>query len=177
MDPPVSAEPAQGTGVRPARSDDHAALRGLFEDLDRLHRIARPELFRAADGPARASAFLDQMIAGPDSTLLVAEHDGGLSGLVIVQLRDIAGLPIIVPHRVALIDSLVVREDRRQRGVGRALVGAAERWGRARGAAAVEIVVHHFNIAAWRFYEAIGYRASTVRLRRDLAAAPAAMRI
>ncbi len=89
-------------------------------------------------------------------------------------LRDVEGLPILVPHRVAMIDNLVVRADRRRSGIGRRLVAAAERWSRAQRATAAEIVVHDFNRDARCFYAALGYQPSTVRLRLSLAASAGA---
>jgi len=163
-----TAEVAGDVRIRPAILAEHGALCRLFDELDRLHRAARPDFFRRADGPARPSAIVADLIAGPRSTILVAERDGGLAGLVSVLLQGIAGLPILVPRRIAVIDNLIVRADCRRHGIGRRLIDRAERWADAQGAQAVEIVVHEFNLEARRFYDALGYRTSTRRLHRRL---------
>jgi len=163
-----SAEPGDDFRIRAATLGEQDALCVLFDELDRLHRAARPDFFRSTDGPARPPAVLADLIAGPRSTILVAEHAGRLDGLVTVMLQGIAGLPILVPRRVALIDNLIVRADRRRRGIGRRLLDRAERWADAQSAHAVEIVVHEFNVEARRFYDALGYRTSTRRVHRRL---------
>jgi ribosomal protein S18 acetylase RimI-like enzyme len=163
-----SADAAGDVRIRPAIPAEHDALCGLFDALDRLHRAARPDFFRRADGPARPAAIVADLIAGPRSAILVAERDGGLAGLVTVLLQGIAGLPIVVPRRIAVVDNLIVRADCRRQGIGRRLIDRAERWADAQGAQAVEIVVHEFNHEARGFYDALGYRTSTRRLHRRL---------
>ena len=166
--PHENAEAAADSRIRPARPDEQDALCDLFDALDRLHRAARPDLFRRTDGPARPPAVIADLIAGPRSTILVAESAGRLVGLVTVLLQGVAGLPILVPRQLALIDNLIVRADRRRQGIGRRLLDRAERWADAHGAQAVEIVVHEFNLEARRFYDALGYRTSTRRVHRPL---------
>ena len=167
------AEHAADVDIRPAALGEQDALCGLFAELDRLHRTARPDFFRCTDGPARPPAIIADLIAGPRSAILVAESAGRLDGLVTVMLQGIAGLPILVPRRVALIDNLIVRADRRRQGIGRRLLDRAERWADAQGAQAVEIVVHEFNLEARFFYDALGYRTSTRRVHRPLGPASA----
>ncbi len=162
------AEPAGDVRIRTASPHEQDALCGLFDELDRLHRAARPDFFRRIDGPARPAALVTDLIAGPRSTILVAESDDGLAGLVTVMLQGIAGLPILVPRQIALIDNLIVRAERRRQGIGRRLLDRAERWADAHGAQAVEIVVHEFNLEARHFYDALGYRTSTRRVHRRL---------
>ena len=57
---------------------------------------------------------------------------------------------------------LAVAEARRRRGVGRALMRAAEQWLQARGAPKLQLMVRADNLAAEGFYEAIGYGREAV---------------
>jgi len=40
--------------IRPATIDDDEQLCGLFDEVDRLHREALPNVFRKPDGPTRS---------------------------------------------------------------------------------------------------------------------------
>lgn len=151
-------------GVRPATLGDYAALVGLFEELDEAHRQARPDFFRPFQGPARTWAQVGQWLAGPGSTVLVAEKDDGVIGLAVLLTRTASAFPGAVPRKVIELDDLVVRADQRGREVGKCLLAATMDWSRRQGATHVEVAVHAFNCGAWRFYERFGFSASIERL-------------
>ena len=91
---------------------------------------------------------LAQYIAGPDSETWIAWDDGKIVGFLIAELDAETGGHIIT------ID--VVKEWRR-RGIATALMSAAEDWARGKGAPQVFLETAEDNLAAQRFYQALGY--------------------
>lgn len=150
--------------VRPATLADYRALCSLFDELDEFHRQARPDFFRPFAGPARSWAQIGQWLAGPGSTVLVAQAGGEMVGLAVLLAQPASGFAGAVPRKVVEIDNLVVRADWRGRGVGRRLVNASVDWSRDRGASHVEVAVHAVNRDARRFYVDSGFSASVERL-------------
>ena len=149
------------TEVRPATLRDYPALCALFEELDEFHRLKRPDFFRRFDGPARSWEQLGRWLAGPGSTVLVAEDASDLVGLSLLLLpRPQSPFAGAVPRKVVVIDNLVVRADRRGRGIGEELVAASMDWARGQGATHVELGVHAVNRHARRFYERLGFAVS-----------------
>jgi ribosomal protein S18 acetylase RimI-like enzyme len=150
--------------VRSATLGDYQALCALFEELDEFHRQARPDFFRPFDGPARSWEQVGRWLAGPDSTVLVAEDgakDGaGVIGLSLLLPRPQAPFAGAVPRKVVVIDNLVVRAECRDRRVGEKLVAASMDWARGQGATHVELGVHAVNRHARRFYERLGFGVS-----------------
>lgn len=146
--------------VRPATLGDYQALCALFEELDEFHRLARPDFFRRFDGPARTWEQVGQWLAGPGSTVLVAEDESEVVGLSLLLPRPSAPFAGAVPRKVVVIDNLVVRADSRDRGIGERLVAASMDWARGQGASHVELGVHAVNRHAWRFYERLGFGVS-----------------
>lgn len=69
---------------------------------------------------------------------------------------------------VAWLTTLVVRESHHGRGVGRALVAAAEEWARERGAVRLSLTSGTQREAAHAFYARIGYEQTGVRLTKSL---------
>jgi RimJ/RimL family protein N-acetyltransferase len=59
----------------------------------------------------------------------------------------------------------MVAKTHRRRGVGRALMAAAEDWARSVGILKVELHVFPGNSAAIALYESLGYRREGLRLR------------
>lgn len=146
--------------IRPATLGDYAALCALFEELDEFHRRARPDFFRPFDGPARSGEQIGRWLAGPDSTVLVAEDGADVIGLSLLLPRPQPPFAGAVPRKVVVIDNLVVRADRRDRRIGEMLVEASMAWARAQGASHVELGVHAVNRHARRFYERLGFAVS-----------------
>jgi ribosomal protein S18 acetylase RimI-like enzyme len=154
------------TEVRPATLRDYPALCALFEELDEFHRLRRPDFFRRFDGPARTWEQVGKWLAGPDSTVLVAEDLADVIGLVVLLPRPPAPFAGAVPRKVVVIDNLVVRAGRRDRGIGEKLAAASLDWARGQGASHVELGVHAVNRHALRFYERLGFGASLNWLSR-----------
>ena len=150
--------------VREARLGDYDALVALFHELDEFHRQARPDVFRSFQGPARTYEQVERWLAGPGSTVLVAEHEGDVVGLAVLLQRPPPGFAGAIPHRVVELDNLVVRADRRGQGVGRLLLEAMLAWSRKQAASHISVSVHAFNRDARRFYEGFGFVPSINRL-------------
>ena len=150
--------------IRPAVMSDYDQLCALFDEVDALHRDTRPEIFRKPDGPIRSVEHVTKLVSGPNSTILVAEHDGRLVGLAVMTEQPVSSHPLHVPRRVVEIVTVVVRKAARRQGIGKSLIAAALDWARQRGAQHVEISVHAFNQDALRAYMAAGFTLSVHRL-------------
>jgi GNAT superfamily N-acetyltransferase len=150
--------------IRTASMRDYDELCGLFEELDALHRAARPDMFQAFDGPARSREQVARLLADRESTILVAAAADGLAGLAVLLTRTPSPFAGAVRRHVIELDSVVVRENCRGRRVGRRLLAAAVEWSRQRRATHVEVAVHEFNEDAVRFYSAFGFTPSLKRM-------------
>ncbi len=87
------------------------------------------------------------------TALFVAESDGAIVGWVQVESRR-----LIETGAFAELTGLVVAASARGRGVGRALVAAAEAWAGARGFPALRLRSNVIRTGARAFYERLGYR-------------------
>ena len=84
---------------------------------------------------AEHSADIDGFLAGradePQSVLLAVDGVGRIVGLAELSIRPCA--EGCLTNRVAYLEGWYVDSEARGRGVGRALVAAAEEWGRSQG--------------------------------------------
>jgi GNAT superfamily N-acetyltransferase len=137
-------------------------------------RLAQPTdaeaiatLFTDEGYPAGPSDVVSRLESFSDDTsrVLVAEHEGSILGFIAVH-----AIPRFEhDDRILRIVALVVDAGARERGVGRALMGEAERVGRDLGAAFVEITAGHHRPEARHLYESLGYDATvTAYLRKKL---------
>lgn len=138
--------------LRPARPTDAEAIATMFTD----------EGYPA--GPSDIVARLERF-ATPHARVIVAEHDDALLGFVAIH-----ALPRFEHDDwIVRILALVVDAGARERGVGRSLMGEAERVGRELGAAFIELTAGHHRPDARQLYESLGYDASvTAYLRKKL---------
>lgn len=163
--------------IREATLLDYEALCDLFEEVDRAHREALPDLFRETVGPARDFAYVRALIIDPDYGVFVAQGQPevnasgrpALVGCLVVVAQTSPDVPILVPVRYATVDTLVVAQAHRGSGVGGELMVYAERWARKKGIDRIELNVFEFNEAARSFYERLGYTTLSRRMVKRLA--------
>lgn len=89
--------------------------------------------------------------AGDDA--FVADVAGVTAGLATVHSRAV----LHAARPVVQLTALVVPPEMRGRGVGRALVDEAERWGKSRGADRLVVTTALQRVEAPLFYERIGF--------------------
>jgi ribosomal protein S18 acetylase RimI-like enzyme len=97
-------------------------------------------------------ADFDLALSNQTSTILLARDGGELAGSVMVGFDG---------HR-GWVYYLASDPERRETGVGRALMAAAEGWLRALGCPRIRLMVRTDNVAALGFYKAIGYERQEV---------------
>jgi GNAT superfamily N-acetyltransferase len=138
--------------LRPVTTDDAEAIAALFTD----------EGYPA--GPSDIEERL-QRFASDYSQVVVAEHEGTVLGFIALH-----AMPRFEhDDRIIRVLALVVDAGARERGVGKALMGEAERIGRELGAAFIETTAGHQRPDAFRLYESLGYDPSVVAyLRKKL---------
>ena len=154
--------------IRPYRPADDRACRACVVELQEAERRVDPRL-RAGD--SMADAYLARMhsrcrdYAG---AILVAEYGGPVVGLVMVLTRVPFESLDEPPGDYALVAELVVRAEYRGRGIGRALLHAAEAHARGSGARELRIGVLSGNRAARRLYRAEGFAPYIETLSKPL---------
>jgi ribosomal protein S18 acetylase RimI-like enzyme len=148
--------------IRSAKDSDRDILLAMAERLQEGVATWRDPgaVVQAVRGWVRDSL---EDLSAPDSAAFVAEREGAVVGFVCVSERT---------HFTGEIDTyigeLVVSKTAEGRGVGRALVDAAEDWGRARGRKRVVVDTGASNTPARRFYAALGYEEEDITVSRAI---------
>ncbi len=109
-----------------------------------------------ADDPSAHTAGMASWRERPDAVVIVAERPGGgLAGFAEVGTRPYADGCDTSP--VAYLEGWYTDPDARRRGIGAALVRAAEAWARARGLREFASDAQLDNVVSLRAHEAIGF--------------------
>jgi GNAT superfamily N-acetyltransferase len=131
--------------VRSAEPSDFDAVVRL------LVRLGRPEV--TDETRDRCRSIHESQLADPAADHLVAEDEGGaIVGFCSLHYLD--RLNYVTPQ--AWVPDLIVDEDKRSAGVGRALLEEAERRARERGCWVLTLESAHWRTDAHRFYETFG---------------------
>ncbi len=150
--------------IRPASADDLDRLLGLAAELERYH----DNLSGRETDPSRAieSARRDfeERLTNPDHRVFVAEADGSVLGMASAESRRRRRWAD--PH--GYIADVFVLEPYRGRGIGRALVAAAEGWLGSSGYREIRVNVHPRNDRALRLYQRLGWSEVAINMGKEL---------
>ncbi len=139
---------------------DIAIRRATVDDIDTLAPLfdAYRRFYEQPGDIALASAFLHARLERDESVVFVAE-DGG-QALGFFQLYP--AWCSLTPGPIFILSDLFVDPDARRGGVGRALMRAAQDFGRAAGAVRLELTTAHANLRAQALYESLGWQRDEI---------------
>jgi len=149
--------------IRKANKDDFEQLSRLYAEFHEFHvcgvpdRLARSDSSRIAD----LRAAIQKIIAQENAAIFVAEVGGQLVGLGEVYIREDSPSPLKVQHTYGHLQSMIVTEAYRGKGVGTRILKAVEQWSKEKNAAEVRLDTWEFKAGPLVFYEKRGY--STLR--------------
>lgn len=137
--------------IRRAEERDVRAIAALYVELKRHHARLQPDNPRYQVGEQRWGEIARANIENPNEEVLVADAGGATVGFARISFSERPW------GRAAEVNTLVVSESHRGSGVGKELMGAAERVAAEAGAKGVRLDILVGNDDGARFYEELGY--------------------
>jgi GNAT superfamily N-acetyltransferase len=126
--------------IRPARRDDFEAVARLLEEL------GRPAVTPATEADCRA--VYEKQVFDPDSHHLLAEDEHGVIAFASAHFRA----RLNHPTEEVWVPDLIVTENARRRGVGRALLEEIEARARDRDCHMIQLESAYFRAEAHHMY-------------------------
>jgi ribosomal protein S18 acetylase RimI-like enzyme len=146
--------------IRPVREDDNHALLELSARLT----IGAAPWRDPAGFAAAARGWIESSLASAHEdghAMLVAVLDGCVAGLIsLVESRHFTG------EVDAYVGELITAEAFEGRGVGRALMAAAQQWAAGRGLSRIILDTGAHNHRARHFYERFGFEEEQIRFSK-----------
>jgi ribosomal protein S18 acetylase RimI-like enzyme len=148
--------------VRTATTGDAGAVARLFALLKRHHQELAPANPRYGLDEDTWSRLAQADMVDPNVTVLVAEVDGEVRAFAKLILED-------KPWGLGCeVETLIVDEQLRGRGIGSLLMGAVEQEAAEAGAVGIRVNVLRLNEQGRNFYERLDYEPIAVRYGKPL---------
>lgn len=142
--------------IRLATRSDFEGVGMVSSEANRFHAELMPEVFQVAD-PIMTREWFDEVLNDPDAALFVAELDGEVVGVALVEQKTNVSNPIFRQRKYANIQEIGVAGSHRGQGIGRLLMGRIHQWAQEKGIKEIELTVWERNGQAIRFYQELGY--------------------
>jgi GNAT superfamily N-acetyltransferase len=152
--------------VREYGEADRAALIEQFQALNGYEDLIAGDRRTDRQGAIDSLDEALRRVRDSGGSALVAEQEGQLAGLLFVVVEDDAVFVREELRQHAHVAEFFVREAQRGRGVGKALLGAAERFTASRGLARLSVSVLSGNSDALAAYVRLGFKAYSVDLTK-----------
>lgn len=166
-EPSSDAAPGE-IAIRPATADDAEVMVELQHASAIHHAAIDPTRWRATTMEEEAASRRHWHAVKPRDEALVAVGDGRVIGMIELWLRRPRGPAGARIPRVLVDFGISVAAEWRGRGVGSALLGAAEAWGKEHGAERMSMDLASANAGALRLYERMGYAVHTLEMDKPL---------
>lgn len=148
--------------IRHAIESDLTTLANLLLAVHELHVKAHPEVYREISYETAVESLLSRL--GTNTHLRVAEFEMEILGYCSARIQTSPSIPILEPRRFIYVDEVVVRQQSRKSGVGRALIDDLKAFARQQGISDVELDVGRFNSEAKAFFQAQSFQVLRERM-------------
>lgn len=142
--------------IRKAGFDDYPKVNPILVEVEQLHVELEPEIFRTIEN--YDLAHYSDLVTSNESVILIAElEDGSILGALIALIGEWPVLEVFHGGRYVMVKELSITQSAKGKGIGKALMAAAEEWARLQGIDQIQLSVWDRNQKAIAFYEALGY--------------------
>ena len=155
--------------VRKASKEDIGRILELLVQVDMVHHIGRPDIFK---GPAtKYNASELEKIIGDDTTpvFVYEDENGKVQGHAFCVHEQVLGNSVLTDIKTLYIDDICVDEKERGKGIGKALYQHVAEYAKSNGYYNITLNVWNCNPGAMKFYQAMGLQPLKVCMEKILA--------
>lgn len=142
--------------VRVARECDLGRINELRKQVNELHVMGKPEVFKPGFS-RELQDYIYVIMEDPEKEVIVAEQGGVICGFAVLHCVHRPENPYMYERNFLDIDELGVDESYRRQGAGSALISYARHVAEEKGFRRVELNMWEFNREALAFYESMGF--------------------
>ena len=145
---------SSNTMIRKANTGDISQIINLLHQVDMVHHIIRPDLFKPHTTKYNEQE-LNKMLNNDNKPIFVFD-DGGVLGYAFCQISEVKNDILLQDTKTMYIDDICVDENARGKHVGKALFEFVRDYAQAIGCHNITLNVWTGNDAAQSFYKNMG---------------------
>ena len=153
--------------IRLAEPRDIPGMIKLLYQVGGVHHDIRPDIFR--EGCLKYTPEqLEELLRDENKPIFVWDDAGFVAGYCFCQLRSYDGTGVSTQRKELYIDDLCVDENRRRKGIAKALYTHVCDYAKAQGCTFVTLNVWCGNEGAMKFYEKAGMTPRSITMETKL---------
>lgn len=138
--------------IRNIRKSDYAAVDALLLQIHQVDVVGRPDMFSPIERYMTRNSF-DSLVENKEIISILAQDKGEIIGCCFASMMERSGM---VRMKSAYIDLIVVDEQHRNKGVGKAIFNEVQKRANKAGAKRIDLMVWSHNDIAIQAYESYG---------------------
>lgn len=152
--------------IRKIEKRDYEKIIKLVYQVHELHYKNRPDIYNDKN-PLSKEDF--ENIINDESTLnFLYEEAGKVLGIIMTTKKQSKSIPIIKERNTYFIEDIVVDNNHRRKGIGKALYEYLVNIAKSNNIDSIELNVWSFNTNAIKFYESLGMSVRNMKLENIL---------
>ncbi len=140
--------------IRKACNDDISSILSLLHQVNMVHHVLRPDLFKPHTTKYDAAAL--SALFGDESKPIFVFDDGAVKGYAFCQITEVKDHHLLENAKTLYIDDICVDESARCQHIGKALYDHVAAYARSIGCHNMTLNVWTGNDAALSFYRNMG---------------------
>jgi diamine N-acetyltransferase len=144
--------------IREAEILDFQQMLEIYKEIDEIHRLEHPELFKEPEGDSRPFEYVKSQIDDENKYLVVAEFDDKIIGFAECYIIESSNFPILRKRSWVQLDNIAISKEYQNKGIGKMLLKSVIRWAKKRNIKRIELNVYSFNSSAIEFYYNSGFK-------------------
>ena len=142
--------------IRLAKEEELEKVNELRKEVNDVHMEGRPDIFK----PGFCEELRDyvyEIWKNPNKEILVAEREGELCGMAVLNSISKGGNPFMFPREFMDVDEFCVAEKYRRQGVATEMIEFIKKYAKDKGFHKLELNMWEINEGALKFYESVGF--------------------
>lgn len=152
--------------IRHIEKKDYDSIKRLFYQVHNLHLLNRPDIYVNND-PLPLDYF-NEILNNENALNYVYEENNNIYGLLMAMKVKNRQIPISKSRSSYFIDTIVVDEEYRGKGIGKTLYNFLKEHAIKNNIDAIDLNVWAFNEKAIKFYESLGMTVKNMKLEQIL---------
>jgi hypothetical protein len=101
--------------ITQATLQDYDSFIEVFKEVEELHRINEPNVFRKPEGEIFPKEHFKELIENPDAKVFLAKDNNEVVAYAISYKKQYMNIPILQPREWIYIDDIIVKQNFRKK--------------------------------------------------------------